>query len=207
MLGISRAGTLVAKTFDESLMSINYARAAAADFASMRAAFARRWIAVGPGDAHPARRERRRVAPLAERKTWRSLRNARSRSAPRAPPPTCSAPSQTGTTFACACIAGSEPDVNWDTLDHYTDIVEQQIDLLVNYTAGDAFLYRQTARSTVSREMYINLGLHPLALLISAAVAWLLARRIIGPVAAASDGRRADRRRQARRRNSAGQRR
>ncbi len=39
---------LVAKTFDESLMSINYARAAAADFASMRAAFARRWIATDP---------------------------------------------------------------------------------------------------------------------------------------------------------------
>ena len=48
VLGISRAGTLVAKTFDESLMSINYARAAAADFASMRAAFARRWITSDP---------------------------------------------------------------------------------------------------------------------------------------------------------------
>src|SRR5688500_11640184 len=45
VFGISRAGTLVTKTFDESLMSINYARAAAADFAAMRAAFARRWIA------------------------------------------------------------------------------------------------------------------------------------------------------------------
>src|ERR1700724_1576432 len=43
--GISRAGVLVARTFDESLMSINYARAASADFAAMRAAFARRWTA------------------------------------------------------------------------------------------------------------------------------------------------------------------
>ena len=43
--GIRDAGTLVRKTFDESLMSINYARAAATDFAAMRAAFARRWIA------------------------------------------------------------------------------------------------------------------------------------------------------------------
>src|ERR1700681_2242281 len=46
--GISRAGTLVARTFDESLMSINYARAASADFAAMQAAFARRWIASDP---------------------------------------------------------------------------------------------------------------------------------------------------------------
>src|SRR5579872_6111275 len=42
--GISRAGVLVARTFDESLMSINYARAASADFAAMQAAFARRWV-------------------------------------------------------------------------------------------------------------------------------------------------------------------
>ena len=48
VLSISRAGELVAKTFDQSLMSINHARSAAADFSSMRAAFARRWIASDP---------------------------------------------------------------------------------------------------------------------------------------------------------------
>src|SRR5271163_1081964 len=47
-MGIWNAGLLVGKTFDESLMSINYARAAATDFAAMRAAFARRWIAADP---------------------------------------------------------------------------------------------------------------------------------------------------------------
>src|ERR1700685_3605274 len=46
--GIRNAGVLVDKTFDESLMSINYARAAAAGFAAMRAAFARQWIAADP---------------------------------------------------------------------------------------------------------------------------------------------------------------
>src|SRR5690349_3866565 len=46
--GIRHAGILVDKTFDESLMSINYARAAAADFAAMRAAFTRQWIATDP---------------------------------------------------------------------------------------------------------------------------------------------------------------
>src|SRR3974390_2902403 len=43
--GLRHAGILVDKTFDESLMSINYARAAAADFAAMRSAFMRQWIA------------------------------------------------------------------------------------------------------------------------------------------------------------------
>ncbi len=46
--GIRHAGILVDKTFDESLMSINYARAAAADFAAMRAAFMRQWIGNDP---------------------------------------------------------------------------------------------------------------------------------------------------------------
>src|SRR6202163_3863613 len=50
--GISRAGVLVARTFDESLMSINYARAASADFAAMRAAFARRWTVSDPERRH-----------------------------------------------------------------------------------------------------------------------------------------------------------
>jgi hypothetical protein len=45
--GIRHAGILVDKTFDESLMSINYARAAAADFAGMRAG-SRQWIATDP---------------------------------------------------------------------------------------------------------------------------------------------------------------
>src|SRR5512135_2669902 len=49
-LGIQDAGILVDKTYDQSLMSINYARAAAADFAAMRAAFARRWIENDPAN-------------------------------------------------------------------------------------------------------------------------------------------------------------
>src|SRR5258708_13032567 len=52
-MGVRNAGLLVDKTFDESLMSINYARAAATDFAAMRAAFARRWIATASATRAP----------------------------------------------------------------------------------------------------------------------------------------------------------
>ena len=58
--GIKDAGVLVDKTYDQSLMSINYARAAATDFAAMRAAFARLWIATDP--AMRARSTRNRQA-------------------------------------------------------------------------------------------------------------------------------------------------
>ena len=43
--GVRHDGVLVKRTYDQSLMSINYARAAAADFANTRVVFARRWIA------------------------------------------------------------------------------------------------------------------------------------------------------------------
>ena len=77
-------------------------------------------------------------------------------------------------------------DANWDELDRYAAIVDQQIDLLVNYTAGDAFLYRQRARAAVAADTKLNLAGTGLAVLLSGLVAWLLARQIIGPVAAAS---------------------
>ena len=41
-------------------------------------------------------------------------------------------------------LDGTKLDANWETLDHYAGKVDEQIDLLVNYTAGDGFLYRQT---------------------------------------------------------------
>ncbi len=74
----------------------------------------------------------------------------------------------------------------WRALDGAAAAVNQQIDLLVNYTAGDGFAYRQKARGIVAADIRATLAGTALALLAAAAVAWLLARRIMGPVAAAS---------------------
>jgi diguanylate cyclase (GGDEF)-like protein len=182
---MNRAGVLVAKTFDESLMSINYARAAAADFASMRAAFARRWLISDP--------DKRAALDLEIDTLHRSLddnlaiASERSQSVRAARSATNVQRTVSDWNLArLRLAAGDEPDINWDTLEGYAETVDQQIDLLINYTAGDGFIYRQIARSSVAREMNINIAGTVLALPISAAVAWLLARRIIGPVAAAS---------------------
>jgi diguanylate cyclase (GGDEF)-like protein len=83
-------------------------------------------------------------------------------------------------------IGGATADVNWEMLDRYAVNVDEHIDLLVNYTAGDGFLYRQNARGTVAHDMQFNIAGTVLALLLSGAVAWTLARRIVGPVAVAS---------------------
>jgi diguanylate cyclase (GGDEF)-like protein/PAS domain S-box-containing protein len=185
-LGIRNAGVLVDKTFDESLMSINYARAAATDFAAMRAAFARRWVA---SDAQTRAQLDAEIDNLSSSLSQDlTIAAARSQSA-RA---TRAAGSVQHAADAWRAIyselaAGAKSDVNWATLDHYASKVDDQIDLLVNYTAGDGFLYRQSARATVSRDFELNVVGTVLALLISAIVAWALARRIVGPVAVASN--------------------
>jgi diguanylate cyclase (GGDEF)-like protein len=183
--GITRAGQLVAKTFDGSLMSINYARAAATDFAEMRAAFARRWIASDP--AMRAKLDSQiegLVQSLSDDLAIAAERSDSSRALQAAGNVRRAVADWNDARVQL--LEGVKPDINWETLDRYSDTVDEQIDLLVNYTAGDAFIYRQSARATVTREMALNLAGTALALLISAIVAWALARRIIGPVAAAS---------------------
>ena len=74
----------------------------------------------------------------------------------------------------------------WDALDRQAGIVDGQIELLVNYTAGDGFVFRQTARKVVAQEVRFNLIAMAIALILSGFVAYLLNRRITGPLAAAS---------------------
>src|SRR5262245_45905409 len=185
VIGMKRAGVLVEKTYDGPLMSINYARAAATDFAAMRAAFARRWITNDPemraklDDTMDALRRTLPDDPATAAERSQSSRAVQAAAKVRQA-------IEEWDQVRRRMIAGAEPDINWETLDRYTAIVDQQVDLLVNYTAGDGFLYRQTARAAVAREAEFNLAGTALALLISGIVALLLARRIIGPVAAAS---------------------
>ena len=98
-------------------------------------------------------------------------------------------------------------DASWETLDSYAAKVNEQIDLLINYTAGDGFIYRQSARATVARDIRLNIAGTALALLLSGA------RRLgAGAPHRRSGRRRLERRRthrhrQARRRHSARRRR
>jgi diguanylate cyclase (GGDEF)-like protein/PAS domain S-box-containing protein len=183
--GISRAGVLVARTFDESLMSINYARAASADFAAMQASFARRWIASDP----ERRQQLDQNIDTLERALSDDLAIAADRSQSTRAAKAATSVQQAVTAWTEVrrrMLEGVAPVAAWDELDRYAAIVDQQIDLLVNYTAGDAFTYRQRARAAVADDTRLNLVGTGLAVLLSGLVAWLLARRIIGPVAAAS---------------------
>ena len=57
VIEIGSAGRLVEKTYDQSLMSISYARAASADFSAMQAIFARRAFASDPAAVDKLKQE------------------------------------------------------------------------------------------------------------------------------------------------------
>src|ERR1700722_20311353 len=185
-MGVRNAGLLVDKTFDESLMSINYARAAATDFAAMRAAFARRWIATDSDMRAALDDEFDKLGTSLTEDLAIAAQRSQSVRATRA----AESVKRAVDAWKGICerlLDGTKLDVNWATLDQYTVKVDDQIDLLVNYTAGDGFLYRQSARAAVAHDIQLNIAGIALALLLSALVAWALARRIVGPVAVASN--------------------
>jgi diguanylate cyclase (GGDEF)-like protein/PAS domain S-box-containing protein len=184
--GIRDAGVLVDKTFDESLMSINYARAAATDFAAMRAAFARQWIANDPAMRSSLDVEIGKLSKTLSDDLKIAVQRSQSARAERAAANVQEAVVAWKTARE-RLLDGTKLDVSWEVLDHQAAKVDEQIDLLINYTAGDGFIYRQTARATVARDIQLNILGTFLALVLSALVTWALARRIVGPLAVASN--------------------
>jgi diguanylate cyclase (GGDEF)-like protein/PAS domain S-box-containing protein len=185
-LGIKDAGVLVDKTFDESLMSINYARAAATDFAAMRAAFARLWIANDAATRAKLDDDIKDLAKTLDEDLAVAVQRSQSNRAKQAAA-NVRREVAAWTSMRERLLDGTKLDASWEMLDRYTAKVDEQIDLLVNYTAGDGFLYRQSARATVARDSNLNMAGTALAIALSALVAWALARRIVRPVAVASE--------------------
>ncbi|MFQ3451837.1 EAL domain-containing protein [Bradyrhizobium sp. UFLA01-814] len=195
ILGIRHAGDLVAKTFDESLMSINYARAAGADFATMRVASSQRLLTTDPEIRANLDGQIEKLAKtLSEDLAIAADRSQSSRAAQAAAKVQEAADAwmalhrrAIGSSTEGSAVADLRaPGATVGDVDRYSKIVSQQVELLVNYTAGDGFLFRQKALSTIKRDLQLNVAGLTVALFLSALFSWLLARRIIGPVAIAS---------------------
>ncbi len=189
VLGIRHAGDLVARTFDESLMSINYARAAGADFAAMR-------VASSHVTRQPSARPRlddeidKLAKTLSEDVTIAAERSQSARAAKAAAKVKEAANAWVAIhrrRFQADGTGNNEASAREiDDVDQLSNVVNQQIELLVNYTAGDGFLFRQRALAAIKRDLQLNVVALTVALLLSGLFSWLLARRIIGPVAIAS---------------------
>ncbi|KQO64073.1 MULTISPECIES: EAL domain-containing protein [unclassified Methylobacterium] len=182
---IRRADELVSQTFDRSLMSINYARAAATDFAGMRTAEARRWMVTDPAARTRLDERFASLQRLLAEDLEIAVERAQSERATRAAQAAERAVS--AWTEARARITDfGRSEAAYAELDRHAAVAEENFDLFINYTAGDGFIYRQQARAIVARETRLNLLGTLIAVLLSGTVAFCLARRIMGPLADAS---------------------
>ena len=183
--GIMTTGALVDKTYDQSLMSINYARAAATDLAALQATVARARLA---GDAEERRTLETRIEALTQ-SFEKDLEIAADRAqSERATREAAAAKDAVVQWLAARREFGPDQQTAdvWQALDAHAAAAEQHIDLLINFTAGDGFSYRQTARATVDRDVRLSVFVTSLAIVLSGIVALLLLRQIVRPVADAS---------------------
>ena len=181
---IQEVGELAAQTFDKSVLSVEQARAAAADFNAMQNALIRCAVEKDPAEIARlhAKVDELHVSLLEDLAI--AVDRAQSDRA-----------GQSGGLAEAAvgrwndariALAAQHQGNDWRSLDDLAAAVDQQIDLLANYTKDDGFLHRQKAHAIVAADIRATLAGTALALLAAIAVAWLLARRIMGPVAAAS---------------------
>ena len=181
---IHYGGELVTVTYDRSLMSINYARAASADFAMMQATAERAETAADPR----SRAESEALLGELRRSLAEDLSIAGERSqSPRAAQAAERARAAVEAWDAVVQSKGVAAASSEPALATFVRAANREMDLLINYTAGDGFDFRQSARAAVEENRWLNLSGLAAAVLLSAVVAWLLARNIIGRVAAASN--------------------
>jgi diguanylate cyclase (GGDEF)-like protein len=160
---------IAARAYDNAVIATSYARATQADFARLEA------LRLQPGTAGHAER----FADLADQVAGDlaivrdRVQSAEAREAVER------AIGLVGRWRAAADAAEAAPEA-------LSRAVRDQIDLVVNHIAGDAFRAERAARAQVGTIRDTGIVATAVGLLLGALVAWLLGRRIIGPVAAAS---------------------
>lgn len=191
--GLEREGALVDRTFDRSLMSINFARAAATDFKALEAVAARRAFATDSAVRAAFDHKLGELAAEMDEDLSVSVGRAQSERAVAVGGKVESAVAEWKSAMS-KVLSDTQDKAAWASFDHHAAIVAQELDLLINYTAGDGFKYRQSAHATINADRKFNIAATVLALALSGAIAWLLSRRLVLPIAKASEiaGRIAD---------------
>ena len=174
------AGKLVVQTYDGPLMAINYARSASLSFSRMDKELLRRAIAPGEDYAEIDKligelrevfladlsvAEQRALAPnervvIGEIKRLFAEWNAHR-------------------------LAGGDPVTDGELLRLSNQLVDR-FDVLTELIAGHTFVERRKAIWAINDYEYYSLGALALALVLSAIISFLLARRILRPLSAAA---------------------
>ncbi len=183
-LSIAYEGQLVDRTYDRSLMAVSFARAASADFFAMLAAFARSHSLPNQTSSLASHNQLTDLKQTMEEDLSIAVERAQSDRASQVAQRTLRALAAWSQAEAEFTKSGS--DAQWAALDRQAAAVIAELDLLINYTAGDGFAYRQTARTTIQQNRRFAILATFLALACSGLISWLLARHITGPIKNAS---------------------
>lgn len=185
VVSMSRAGSLLLETYDKPLMAISFARAIHADFAIMEATFARRLLETDPERGRELDQEldeaRKTLADDLEVAAQRATSDRVRRSVAEVE----TAVSAWNAARA-ATVSGGVAAPEWDAIDAAAQSVSEQIDLLVNYAAGDGFRQRKDTLAAIEENRLVQIIGAVAAGAVAALVMFGLARRITSPVGEAS---------------------
>ncbi len=180
---VDRSGALGAAVFDHALTATSLARSAEAGVAAMDAAFLRRRLAPTAG-ARQAEEERvaalaKRVAEdlrtVADRTTSEAVRRA-----------AANADAATVAWVDAARSAHRQLSPDWARLAPLAATAKERLEALIELAAGDAARGRAEARAAATAAARSTLAATAAALLFGCGAAAWFARRVAGPIAAAS---------------------
>ena len=181
---IDNTGNLVVETYDKPLMSINHARAALTSLYALKLDVeALKHSATADATRLPAEEIRHRVADVIadlDLVAERALSDNATQAAARAKDAV-----RRWESIVVGLTDGAV-EATWWRLAQVEQEALEELDLLIEFTAGDGFLRRQAAVEQIEATRRLAVAGTLAALVFAAVIAFLLARQILGPVAAGS---------------------
>ncbi len=183
---IRQSAGLVVGLFDQSLMPIDYARAAGTDFANMKTNFLRQRLATDAASLRDLEDRGRELTAAFAADLGVSAQRAQSERVRNAADSV-----RLAVQSWQAAIKAMDPKLPLSDLlfrlDAASQSVDHEIDMLVNLTTGDGFLFREQALRSIRAETLFDIAATLAGLLLSAGVTWFLSRRISAPISAATE--------------------
>jgi diguanylate cyclase (GGDEF)-like protein len=180
--GADRSASLVRNTYDETVIATSYARAAAGDFANMRAGFAHEMMS-------PASRKdiARQMSAALDASFQSDLATAIEKSSADTTGLGADLRRAEAEWVAASEQLGPKPTgAAWDALEARSQRVEDLLEVLVTRVSDRGYAYRQEAQATMGRDITLTTGGVTAAIAIAGFVALMLYLRISAPIGAAA---------------------
>jgi signal transduction histidine kinase/HAMP domain-containing protein len=186
---VSEAGRLVVQTYDKPLMSISYARLAMTNFTSMQLALEERVRSANPKEQHTLDERMDDLAQSVAEDLAVTEERSMSAQAANAAHDTARA-ATAWNALRRKLIDGKEDEKDRKTLQQRAAPILDDFDNLAELTADDGFKDRERALNSIETYRHLTELATLGALMLGVLVALVLARRMVRPIAEASDAAR-----------------